>query len=58
MKRLTLQQMIDERHRIADELRQAMSEADMDMKAFAALNDKYHWLDDKIRKKGKKQNEM
>ena len=46
--------MIDERERVADELRQAMSGVDMDMKAFAALNDKYHRLNEKIIKKGQK----
>ena len=51
-KRLTLQQMIDERHQIAETLKKAMVDGtDMSMKKYARLNEKYHWLDERIRKK-------
>lgn len=55
MKRMTLQQMIDARHEISEKLRKAMASGeDMDMRKYADLNDKYHWLNEKIIKKGKK----
>ncbi|KKN78870.1 hypothetical protein LCGC14_0346420 [marine sediment metagenome] len=52
MKRMTLQQMIDERHRIAETLTEAMSDGtDMSMTKYAKLNERYHWLDERIRRK-------
>ena len=47
----TRQEMIDERHRIYLELTKAMTDAtDMSTAKYAKLNDRYHWLDEKIRK--------
>ena len=55
MKRLTLQQMIDERHRIKELLTKAMGDGiDMSMREYSDLNDKYHWLNEKIIKNLKK----
>lgn len=52
MKRMTLQQMIDERQEIADTLTKAMSDGtDMSMTKYAELNERYHRLDEKIRRK-------
>jgi hypothetical protein len=50
-KRMTLQEMIDERHRITEILTKAMGDGtDMSMTKYAKLNERYHWLDAKIRK--------
>ncbi len=52
--KITLQEMIDERHRISEILTKAMSDgADMSMRKYADLNDKYHRLNEKIIKRGK-----
>ena len=55
LKRMTLQEMIDERHEIVEKIRIAISAENMDMKAYAKLNERYYWLDGKIRKKDNSQ---
>ena len=53
--RQTIQEMKEERHRIAERLTKAMSEgADMSIKEYANLNERYHWLNEKIIHKEKK----
>ena len=49
--RLTLEQMIAERHEIAEKLKAAMGNGtDMSMAKYSKLNERYHWLQEKIRK--------
>ena len=43
--------MIDERHEIYLKIIKAMGDGtDMSMAKYAKLNDRYHWLNEKIRK--------
>jgi len=50
--KLNLQKMIDERHDIVEKLTNAMVEGrDMSIREYANLNDRYHWLNDRIIKK-------
>ena len=45
----TIQEMKEERHKIAERLTKAMSEGrDMSIKEYANLNERYHWLNEKI----------
>jgi DNA-binding GntR family transcriptional regulator len=46
----TRQEMIDEREKIADQLRKATVTGDINMTKYAELNERYHELDAKIRK--------
>lgn len=46
----TRQEMIDERDKIADQLREATVTGDINMTKYAKLNERYHELDAKIRK--------
>ncbi len=51
----TRQEMIEEREKIAEILTKAMGKGvDMSTGKYPKLEDKYHWLNEKIRKKGKK----
>jgi len=59
MKKLTkqeqLKQWIDERHKIYLKLMKGMGDGiDMSTTEYAKLNDRYHWLNDKIIKAQKK----
>jgi hypothetical protein len=52
--KLTRQQMIDERHEIYLKLMKGMADAtDMSTAKYAHLNDRYQWLNEKIRKSQK-----
>ena len=52
MKKLTKQELIDERHEIYLKLIKGMGDGiDMSTAEYAKLNDRYHWLDNKIRRK-------
>ena len=48
---MTRQEMIDERHDIYLKLMAGMKDAtDMSTAKYVKLNERYHWLDEKIRK--------